>query len=581
MLFDSTMLARIAADLRRHAVGARVGRVFHASRHEVVLDLRRRIPRPQILLSWSAEFGRVHLAADARPTPDLHSPFADGLRKHVRGAVLSDARQVGFDRILHLEFTHCAGLGPESRATLVAEIMGRHANLILLDEDRDIIACAKLIGPGLNRYRQTLPGLPYVPPPDFDRIDPCATSPEDLALAAAEHADTPIRKFLRRALMGASDVFLDELLVRSDLPDDAPVDELPADWAGRIARTAADILAEAEAEGPGFICGVAGSGLAPAFAYPLPLQSRPEGERAAADLSEALEDLVSHMRTARDIGQRKERLAGMARRALRKAEARRTQRKRALAEAESGDDLRRRGELILANLHTTKPGAVRITVTDYYDPDQPEVEIDLDPNHSAKDNAQALFARYKRARRIQDRVPPLLAKASRECAYLQGLLEQIELADSPEEMAELEHELHRGGYVGKQARRKRPPPKLGPVEPRRATSPEGIPILYGKTGHQNDALLRIARPDDLWFHVTDGPGGHVLIRTEGRPERLPEGTIIHAAEIAAGLSRWRADSRAGVSYTHAKHVRKPKGAPPGFVLYTRAKQLTVEPRAPR
>ena len=142
MVFDSLCLARIAADIRRQAVGARVDRVFQPSREELVLELRRKMPRPQVMVSWSAEFGRVHLGRDAAPSPGANMPIADVLRRHLRGATVVACEQVNFDRVVHITFANCAGLGPQSRAVLVAEIMGRHANLSL-DEDETIIGCAK------------------------------------------------------------------------------------------------------------------------------------------------------------------------------------------------------------------------------------------------------------------------------------------------------------------------------------------------------------------------------------------------------------------------------------------------------
>lgn len=580
MAFDSLALKRIAADMRRLATGTRVQRVFAVSGSEIAVELRRRLPRPLLLLSWSPEFGRLHLCRDAEPSPVVQLPFNELLRKHIRGATITDCRQVGFDRVLEIDFANCAGMGPRSRATLVAEIMGRRSNLILLDEDREITGCARHIAARTNRYRETLPGLDYVPPPAFDRIDPHVLTPNQL-LGALGAGDT-VWDVLRATVMGASEVFLDETCARGGVDPKAHPGDLPPAWAEAVCRAMQGLLEEADAEGQGYVYIRQDRPQVPEFAWPVRLVSHPELVPVETDdLSEALEELTFLRQVARKVGDRKERLKSLAVKALKRAQARESERLRALSEAEDAGKLRRRGELILANMHAIGAGVAEVTVTDYYEPDAPEVTITLDPHYSPQQNAQALFARYKRAQRIMERVPPLLEQARMERGYLEGVLEQIALARTPEELDQIEHELLREGDVSDQARKRGRPPRVGAVEPARTQSSDGFAILYGRTGPQNDVVMRAANPDDLWFHVKEGPGAHVVVRANGRPDSVPETTIREAAELAAGLSKWRTDSRADVNYTQARHLRKPPGAPPGFVTYTDFRTVTVQPKGPK
>lgn len=579
MLFDSTILARVAADVRHTAIGARVQRVFAPDKTAIALDLRRKLPRPQVVLSWSAEFGRVHMCGDAEPKPDLNLSIADVLRKHLRGATLVDCRQIAFDRLVHLQFANCAGLGPDSRATLIAEIMGRHANLVLVDETNTILGCAKHVTIEVNRYRETFPGIEYTPPPTFHRLPPGEATAESIAQAASGQPDKALRGFVRGTLTGASDIFLDEVAARAHLDGDALLDDLPAGWQANLVRAAHDILDEAETAGaPGLLYADTDATAQADFAYPLVLQSNADLDtRLTTDISQALEELVHLKHVGRLIRERKDRLMGFAQRALKKSQGRERERRRALDQAEKAEVLRRTGELILANLHAIPPGAEQVQVVDYYEPEQPEVTLQLDANYSAKQNAKALFDRYKRAKRIQQRVPRLLRQARIQREYVQGILQQIQAAENLDELDQLEHELARAGHIGAQAARRRRPPAVGNVEPRRTVSADGYPVVFGRTGIQNDAIIRMANSEDVWLHVKNGPGGHVLIRTDGRPDEVPQSTIMQAAALAAFLSHWRSDARADVNYTAAKHLRKPKGAPPGFVTYTEFSTVTVEP----
>jgi predicted ribosome quality control (RQC) complex YloA/Tae2 family protein len=575
MLFDSLMLARLVADLRHAAVGARVERVFSPAPTEVVLDLARRLPRPQITLAWAAENTRVHLSRDQEPRPDLHPAFTDVLRRHLRGATVTAVGQLGFDRVLWLDFANAGGLGPGSRMRLLAEIMGRRSNVILTDPRDEVVACAHSVTRDMNRVRETLPGSPYVPPPLFDRLDPHDLTPEPLLALAAQAPGTPPLKLLGGAMQGASDALLALLRQRLELPPGAPAEA----WAQPVATALARLLEEAEAPGPGYLYpagALPGVARGPAaYLLPLPCEVAPQ---VTADLSAALEQVVTATAAAGALGSRRAVVLGAAERGLRKASARVAERERALAEAEGADELRRRGELILANLHAIGPGAAEVQVVDYYAPEQPSLTLALDPRRSAQEQAAALFGRYKKARRTLDRVPPLLEQARAECEYLGDVVAQAQAAQLPADLEPLEHELVQQDLL-KAPRTRRGAPRRTPREPGREPLPGGYTALYGRTGSENDALLRAASGDDLWFHVKSGPGGHVVVRASGNQEPAEE-TLEAAAALAAGLSRWRSDTRAEVAVTRVRHVRKPPGAPPGFVTYTDFRTLVVIPRAP-
>jgi predicted ribosome quality control (RQC) complex YloA/Tae2 family protein len=569
MFFDSLILARIAAEVQGDLVGASVERVFAPGRDAVALDFRRRLERPQLLLSWAAEGSRVHLSASAEPQPGVTSPMADVLRRHLRGATLVGCAQMAFDRVLLLEFANCLGLGPQSRNMLVAEVMGRLSNLVLVDAEGQVVACAKAVRADVNRYREVLPGQEYIPPPALERLDPRTLTADDLRRRAPDAAS--VRDLLAGALMGASERFVEEALTRARLAGDESV-ESAGDWAPRLVEAIQAMIAEAEAPGRAFVYRAK-----KVFAYPLVLESHLEWDaEPTCSLSAALETLAAEEAGRQQGRQARERLLAAVRRGLEKAEGRRRERERTLREAEDAESLRRRGELLLANLHLVRPRAESVTVTDFYDPNQAQIEIALDPRLAPADQAQALFSRYKRARRILDRVPPLLAEAQQEREYLEGVRQQVQAAEDLTELTELEEELRRGGYLKEPARRL-PKAPAGTVQPRRATSADGYAILYGKTGAQNDALLRAAAPEDIWFHVKDGPGGHVLVRTSGRADEVPRSTLLEAAARAAALSQWRNDHNVEVNYTRAKHLHKPRGARPGFVTYTHFQTLAVEP----
>ncbi len=110
--------------------------------------------------------------------------------------------------------------------------------------------------------------------------------------------------------------------------------------------------------------------------------------------------------------------------------------------------------------------------------------------------------------------------------------------------------------------------------------PGGWTVLVGKTDADNDVLsLKIARPNDLWFHVRGMPGSHViLVSREGeRPDRE---TVKKAAAIAAHYSKARHGGEVPVSCTEARFVTKPRGAKHGTVQIRKESVLKVRPDIP-
>ncbi|MEN6642775.1 MAG: NFACT family protein [Armatimonadia bacterium] len=571
MTCDSLMFRRIVAELSELA-GAKVARVFPTSRLEVVIEFGSRRALPQVVLNCGADLGRVHRADDCEPTVGADTPLSDVLRRHLRGATFTGAWQWQFDRVLWLEFSNAEGLGPQSRRSLVAEIMGRHSNLLLLDgvsethasaDELEILECARHVTARVNRVRQSLPGEPYVPPPTFGKLNPVEVTTEQLT-AALPGEPEPLAQWLRSNLQGGSDVFLAVLLQRLGVGGEGSTAEV-AETMPRLIEALRGMLAEAEEVEGAYVA--LPPGKAP-LVYPLPLP--PEWEKLGeyGTLSAACQMLHRQLAEAGEATQVRQRLRGALNAALEKARRREDERQLSLDKAAHADEVRHRGDLVLAYLHEIGPQQPEVTVDDWDSGEK--ITIPLDPGLSPQQNAQALFDRYKKLQRVIERVPALLAEARQEREYLEDLLDQVEGAGL-EELRLIEAEM-----VGREllkAPRKRREVKVD----YRRTEIEGYSVLYGRSGLENAAVLKAARPDDLWFHVQSAPGGHVVIRTDNRPDSVPQSTLIQAAKLAAKQSRRRRDATVEVDYTLIKHLQRSKGAPPGFVVYRQFRTLIVRP----
>ncbi|MEI6499599.1 MAG: NFACT family protein [Armatimonadota bacterium] len=566
MTCDSLMLRRMVTELNDFR-GAKLGRAFPLAKSDFVLEFSSRRELPQIVLSSSSELGRAHRAEGFEPVIGTDTTLADVLRRHLKGATFLGATQLRFDRVLRLEFGNAEGMGPQSRRSLVAEIMGRHSNLLLLDEHDYILECSRHVTARVNRVRQSVPGELYVPPPDFGKTSPEALTVERLRELLPEEP-LPLREWLRSFMEGSSDVFVAVLLGRQGLGDGATTEDLATgegddlEW---LLRTLQQILSEAAQPGPGY---VAVPPRKQPLAYPLPLPPEWEALGTQPSLSAACQMLHQRVAQTGQARQIRQRLVSVLEAAAEKARRRENERQASLTKAEHGEQYREQGQLLLANLRLIEPRTSEITLPAW---EGGEVTLRLDARLSPQQNAQAYFDRYKKMQRIKERVPVLLAEARQVREYLEDLLDQAESAE-PDALRLLEQEMMDEGLL--KAPRRRQEVK---AEFRRSETADGYTMLYGRSGLENAAVLKAARSEDLWFHVQGAPGGHVVIRTNNRPEAVPLSTLLEAAKLAARQSRRRRDSAVDVDYTLAKHLTRPKGAAPGYVIYREFKTLLVNP----
>jgi len=576
MLFDSLMLAVVAREIGDACQRRRVQRVVGPNYTDVYLAFR---GGPAVCLSMAPDLYRVHLASETPRAPATPTPFCQALRKHLEGAVLVRTEQLRFDRVLFLHFADCGGFGPKATTALVAEPTGRLANMMLLDTatpgDPEIIVCAKHVTKRVNRYREVLPGAPYVPPPGGGRLSPRGLDADRLraTIAGAEPSQT-VGDFLGRKCEGASTDFVAEVLCRAELSPETPVGSLEQSQAERLCEVLRSLACLECDISPAIYQPPSGR----AFAYPIALQHVP-GEASVEpmpSLSAALERVAAETAGWAALRTLQTRLEGALSRALKRARVKLQSREAQLEEAQQAEQEKRLGELMLAQAAQIPAGASTYELVDFYRPEQPTITVALNPLLTAARNAQQHFLRYRKAKTAQERLPRLVAEARQEVEYLAGLQPQVEMAQELSDLQEIEAELAAQGYLKAKARPKRAQREPAGPRVRSVASPDGYTVYYGRTNTQNEHLLRhIAGPDDLWLHVQGAPGGHVVVKRQGKGA-IPRKTIETAAHLAAENSQLRGEGIVPVDYTQRKYVTKPRGGKPGFVHYTHAKTILMK-----
>jgi len=555
--FDSVVTAAMAREVRNLALCSYVKKVYQPRELEIYIHFRYEV----LLISAHPETFRLHFVSETPPNP--HSPprFCRTLRKYLVGARLESVEHQIPDRTVHLQFS-----GEQGSVTLTAELMGRHSNIILIDSSGRILDCIKHVTSKVSRARELLPGLQYVPPPKPPRPGPFEVTDEQMEKLIS--SAVPLPDAIAACFWGISPFTAREIVARAEAPT-------PTGYCDSLI-----ILFEKLRDGdiePAVILDDAGR---PCDCWAFMPKHIGAG-RAVPEriMSDALERAYTQIQQTAEVEGLRRQVISKANDALQRIRRRIDAAEQVLSQSERADEYRIAGELLTANLSAIHRGATSVELVNYYDPDLKPITIALDPELSPAENAARYFEKHRKARGAEARAREQLAEAQQDERTVRSILDRAG-ADSAEALRGLLVELDR--FLPRQVptpkplvrqRRGEPSPKI-----RRIQTPEGWEILVGETKEANDYLTtKIAAPDDLWFHVRAAASAHVVIRTAKRPEAVPHSVILRAARIAAANSEAKHSSVVPVDYTLKRYVTKPRGSPPGAVLYRNEKTLHVEP----
>ncbi|GHU71830.1 hypothetical protein AGMMS49992_06560 [Clostridia bacterium] len=557
--------------------GGRVDQVRQPDRSTLVLAVRSHGANHRLLLSADANSARIQLTGANPPNPSEPPMFCMLLRKRLAGATILGVRAIGGDRVAWIDFATEDELGEASTHRLVVECMGRHSNIALLDGSGRVVDAIRRIGADVNRYRELLPGVIYKAPPAQDRLDPALFGEPSTAVAACDnlHARMPsggkLSRAISDAIIGVGAQTAREFAKRVAGDADVYMDSLDR-------LTIADALADLLANLPTLFSpvSVVDEIGAPVDAYPFPQTSlAAERQKRCETLSEAMDACFAHRDEAERVNRRKQSLRKTIDNAIERAEKKLAIQLDAIHTEPQIEQASRFGELIIANLYRIPQGATSVTVEDYNQTDSPKIMIALDEHAGAVRSAQKYFKKASKLKAARDAALEQRRLTEETLAFLRVQSLDLDMCADESELAEVRAQLIHAGVVradhsGKTNKSRKL--RLPQSEPHRYQSPDGIEILVGKTSAQNDRITAAADGDMLWLHAKDMPGSHVVIQHAGT---VPDATLHAALTLAAWYSKGRASSNVPVDATLRKYVKKPGGAPGGFVTYTNQRTYFV------
>ncbi len=578
MPLDALCLRGLTAELSAALTGAKIDKIQQPERDMFLLSLRGQQGNFRLLISAGVGSARVHITEAAYENPQTPPMFCMLLRKHLLGARIRSVIQPGLERALILQLDAVDEVGEPVQRRLIVEMIGRHSNLILADEER-IIDCLRRVDLEMSQLRQVLPGMVYrLPPTQAGKLDPLETDAAAFAAAlSAAPEEALCEKWLISAFSGLSPLVARELVHRACGDAGARLSDLDA--AARLALGAAlEALSAAVKAGAFTPLLLTDRDSRKPFDFSfLPITQY--GGHFEQQTFPGFSPLLEAFWTERDRADRvRQRAQSMTKTITNLRD--RTARKLALQQAEyekTQDRERRRelGDIITANLYRMEKGMRVLLAEDFYAEGCPQVEIPLDPLKNPQQNAAKYYKEYNKAKTAEKYLTEQMAKARTELDYLESVLDEIRRAEGERDLAEIRRELQAGGYLARQSGGKKPM-KVPAQKPLRFVTESGLEIFVGRNNSQNDELTKSARSTDLWFHTQKIHGSHVILRCENG--QADEAAVLAAASLAAWYSQGREAGRVPVDYTRVKFVKKPAGAKPGMVIYTDYKTLFVSPK---
>lgn len=568
MAFDGIVVANLVHELQTQLLNGRIAKIAQPETDELLLTIKTPSGVKRLSLSASASLPLVYLTETNKPGPMTAPNFCMLLRKHIANGRIIAITQPKLERIIRFTVEHLDELGDLCRKDLIMEIMGKHSNLIFCTEDGTIIDSIKHVSAQISSVREVLPGRPYFIPDTMEKQDPLTVSRE-VFLQTLSQKPMPLAKAIYTGFTGISPVTAEEICFLSGVDSILPPKELSE-----------DVLLHLYRQFEIYLSGIREKTFSPAIYYAgkepkefsaLPLTHFSNYTRTEFDsISQVLETYYALKNTLTRIRQKSTDLRHILQIALERNRKKYDLQLRQLNDTKNRETYKIYGELLHTYGYQSEPGAKKLEALNYYTNEM--ITIPLDPTKTALENAQRYFDKYGKLKRTHEALSRFIQDTREDITYLESIQTALDIAMTEDDLAEIKEELITSGYMRRKNSKKKGKIKNKPLH---YLSSDGFHMYVGKNNLQNDELtFHFAVGNDWWFHVKQAPGSHVIVKTEGK--ELPDRTFEEAGKLAAYFSSMRGVEKVEIDYVEKKHVKKPGGSRPGFVVYYTNYSLVID-----
>lgn len=585
MALDGMVIANVAYELQTKLLGGRITKIAQPEKDELLLTIKQsrtsketgQTERSQsrLVISVNPSLPLIYLSEENKNSPQTAPTFCMVLRKHLSNCRILEIAQLGLERVLRFELEHRNEMGDLCKKYLYVELMGKHSNIIFCDDNDIIIDSIKHVSMLVSSVREVLPGRTYFIPNTQEKSDPFTVTRDTFCDTLLSKPMAPA-KALYTSLTGFSPVMANELLYRASLSDKRSTEEMTEMEKEHLFRNFEEMreMLQNKAFHPIMVR----KGLEPVEFAALPLTSYERDDTCEItpydSISRLLFDYYAEKEIYSRIHQKSFELRRITTTALERCRKKYNLQERQLKDTEKREKYKVYGELLTTYGYNLSGGEKKLVCENYYT--GKEITIPLDETKSAMDNAKRYFDKYAKCKRTFEALSVQLQETKEEISHLESISNALDIARQEQDLSDIRRELVEYGYIKKHSGKQQKRQNAAGSKPFHYLSSDGFHMYVGRNNYQNDELtFHLAGGGDWWFHAKGTAGSHVIVKTEGK--ELPDRTFEEAAALAAWYSKARQQAKVEIDYIQRKHIKKPNGSKPGFVIYYTNYSMTITP----
>lgn len=574
MAFDGITIACMVHELSEKLVGGRITKISQPEKEEVLLTVKSLAGQHRLFISASASLPLIYLTEENKPAPMTAPNFCMVLRKYLQGGRVVEISQPGLERVIQIKVEHLDEMGDTCIRVLCFELMGKYSNLILCDDKSIILDSLKHVSAVMSSVREVLPLREYFIPVTVEKKDALTTTYEEFAGLAKESRQAPF-KMIYQSYTGISPFMAREMCNNADVDDRIMAGDLEVAVVQRL-YTAFDQVMNRVRTKDYAPCMIMENGKVKEFAV-MDIPSYPSEQKQAFDsVSKLLFDFYASKNKEDVMRQKSLNLRKTVQTILERDYKKLDLQKKQLQDAGEREKYKIYGELLNAYGYQLQDGSKEAKVLNYYTNE--EVIIPLDETLSIKENAVRFFDKYGKMKRTEEALAVQTKENESEIVYLESVQTFLNLASTKADLQQIQAELSERGFIKKSYDKKN---KKVVNKPLHYVMYDEYDIYVGKNNLQNEEVtFKMANGNDWWFHAKGVPGSHVIVKSRNANPAtewdMPDEVFEAAACLAAVYSKNSGQEKAEVDYIRKKHVKRPGGGEPGFVVYYTNFSMMIE-----
>ena len=568
MAFDGITVAALVQELRDNLTGGRIAKIAQPEPDELLLTIKTPAGQRKLYISASASLPLIYLTDENKLSPMTAPNFCMLLRKHIGNGRITSISQPKLERIISLHIEHLNELGDLCEKKLIIEIMGKHSNIIFCDDKDMILDSIKHVSAQMSSVREVLPGRTYFIPDTMEKSDPLSVNEKEF-LDTLKEKPVSLGKAIYTSFTGISPVIAEDICFLAGLDSQLPASELDEDTFLHLFRQFSYYMDDIR--GCHFHPCIYYDGTSPKDFGAVALSHFSNyTKQEFTSISEVLNTYYATKNTLTRIRQKSADLRHVVQTALERNRKKYDLQKKQLRDTENREKYKVYGELIHTYGYNLAPNSRELTALNYYTNE--EITIPLDPTLTPAENAQKYFNKYNKQKRTFEALTELIQETADDIHYLESISNSLDIALTEADLIQIKEELMQTGYVRRKYTKKKEKITSRPMH---YISSDGYHMYVGKNNLQNEELtFSFANGNDWWFHAKGAPGSHVIVKTGG--DELPDRTFEEAGRLAAYYSKNRGSDKVEIDYVEKKHVKKPNGSKPGFVVYYTNYSLVID-----